>query len=153
MTRRSHVALIGTPAGTISAPVTLTQDSSTTTGLLIKAGSGAPSTQPMFQVVSLDGTTPLMTIYPGVVQFVGTSTGVDTASLQETIKIDGTQNPPCLTIGGLQIWGGASAPTASTVGTAIVGDWYFRSDTPNTANQRVYICTVAGAPGTWTAVA
>jgi hypothetical protein len=41
---------------------------------------------------------------------------------------------------------------ASTLADAhLEGDIYIRTDTPSTANQRVYQCTVAGSPGTWVA--
>ena len=45
------------------------------------------------------------------------------------------------------MWSGSGAPTIA--GTR--GDIYFRTDTPATANQRIYICSVAGAAGaaTW----
>ena len=40
-----------------------------------------------------------------------------------------------------------------TVGSP-VGGFYFRTDTPSTSNQRIYICTVAGAAGaaTWVGI-
>jgi hypothetical protein len=37
-------------------------------------------------------------------------------------------------------------------GAASVGDLYIRLDTPTTSNQRMYRCTTAGTPGTWTAI-
>ena len=45
---------------------------------------------------------------------------------------------------------GTGAPTIA--GTA--GDFYFRTDTPTTADQRIYICTVTGAAGaaTWVGI-
>lgn len=45
-------------------------------------------------------------------------------------------------------WVGSGVPANATVpngGTA--GDFYYRTDTPGTANQRIYICTVSGTPG------
>jgi hypothetical protein len=53
---------------------------------------------------------------------------------------------------GSRIYAGSGAPT-NLVG--VLGDIYFRSDTPSTSNQRVYICTTAGASGggaTWTGI-
>lgn len=44
---------------------------------------------------------------------------------------------------------GAGAPT-SLAGSA--GDYYFRTDTPAAALQRIYICTVTGTPGTWVGI-
>ena len=49
-----------------------------------------------------------------------------------------------------KIHGGTGAPTIA--GTA--GDFFFRTDTPTTTNQRIYICTVSGAAGaaTWVGI-
>lgn len=46
---------------------------------------------------------------------------------------------------GPRLWGGAGAPAAG-LGTA--GDYYFREDTPATANQRVYVNNA----GAWTGI-
>jgi hypothetical protein len=45
---------------------------------------------------------------------------------------------------------GTGAPTIA--GTA--GDFFFRTDTPTTADQRIYVCTVTGAAGaaTWVGI-
>jgi hypothetical protein len=45
---------------------------------------------------------------------------------------------------------GSGAPAIA----GAVGDYYFRRDTPGTANQRIYICTVAGGAGaaTWVGI-
>ncbi len=32
------------------------------------------------------------------------------------------------------------------------GEYFFRTDTPGSANQRIYVCTVAGSPGTWVGI-
>lgn len=72
-------------------------------------------------------------------------------------RIDGIRNPAAMLMPdgtvdqGMRIWSGTGAPSASTVGgNAVVGDLYFRLDTPSTSNQRVYQCTGSGSPGTWT---
>jgi len=40
---------------------------------------------------------------------------------------------------------GTGVPALATVPSGgSVGEFYFRTDTPSTANQRIYICTVAG---------
>ena len=49
-------------------------------------------------------------------------------------------------VGTVKQWGGSGAPPTSLGG---VGDYYFRSDTPSTANQRIYIKT---ASATWTGI-
>jgi hypothetical protein len=68
---------------------------------------------------------------------------------------NGRANPNCMffpknptTTDGPRVFSGSGAPA---VDTAIVGDIWIRTDTPGTANQRVYQCTTAGNPGTWTA--
>ena len=47
---------------------------------------------------------------------------------------------------GGTIWSGTGAPS---IAASVAGDIYFRTDTPSTANQRVYIATAAN---TWTGV-
>ena len=49
-------------------------------------------------------------------------------------------------VGTVKQWGGSGAPPTSLGG---VGDYYFRSDTPSTANQRLYVKT---ASATWTGI-
>lgn len=60
-------------------------------------------------------------------------------------------------VDGWRIWSGTGAPSTTTVGVCAVGDWYLRRDTPSTANQRIYMCTVAssgiGNAGTWVGIA
>lgn len=54
------------------------------------------------------------------------------------------------TAGTAKISSGTGVPTIA--GTA--GDLYIRKDTPTTANQRLYFCTVTGVAGaaTWIAL-
>lgn len=51
---------------------------------------------------------------------------------------------------GATISSGTGAPTIA--GTA--GDFFFRTDTPTVADQRIYVCTVSGAAGaaTWVGI-
>ena len=51
-----------------------------------------------------------------------------------------------LTVGGATILGGSGAPGAAL---GAVGNYYFRTDTPATANQRIYVKTAAA---TWTGI-
>jgi hypothetical protein len=74
------------------------------------------------------------------------------------VGFDGIVSPACLELPngtsaqGPRIWSGSGVPSGSTIGgAAALGDIYLRTDTPSTANQRVYHCTTAGTPGTWTA--
>ena len=52
--------------------------------------------------------------------------------------------------GSATLSSGAGAPTIA--GTA--GDYFFRTDTPTVADQRIYVCTVTGAAGsaTWVGI-
>ncbi len=50
------------------------------------------------------------------------------------------------TAGG-HIWSGSGAPN---IAASVAGDFYFRTDTPSTSSQRIYIATAAN---TWTALA
>lgn len=158
----SDVNIIGTnntTPGAATAPSTLLTDTSSTTGLLIKQGSGAPAGQKAFQLntqagdvfCEFDFTTGLSFIN----QRVGAAAGVFTAV---PTCLNGVQNPPCLqfadgTANGMRLWSGTGVPSSTTVGNGQVGDRYLRRDTPLTALQRVYRCTVAGTPGTWGGIA
>ncbi len=77
-----------------------------------------------------------------------------------TVKVDATV--PAVTIGHagynvpLQL-DGASSLSSGTGAPGIAGaagDFFFRSDTPSVALQRVYVCTVAGGVGlaTWVGI-
>ncbi len=60
---------------------------------------------------------------------------------------DGSISPT----GASQFYAGSGAPTIA--GTA--GDFFFRTDTPATSLQRIYVCTVTGTAGaaTWVGIA
>lgn len=47
---------------------------------------------------------------------------------------------------GSRLWSGSGAPNISA---SVAGDFYFRTDTPSTANQRIYVATAAN---TWTGI-
>lgn len=47
--------------------------------------------------------------------------------------------------------GAPSNPSGVSAGPT-AGDLYFRTDTPSTANQRIYICTVGGGTPTWVGI-
>ena len=55
---------------------------------------------------------------------------------------DGTPTPPPLGI----LYSGSGAPN---IPAATAGSYYFRTDTPATANQRIYVAT---ATNTWTGI-
>ena len=52
--------------------------------------------------------------------------------------------------GAAKLNSGTGAPTIA----GSVGDYFFRTDTPTTADQRIYVCTTAGAAGAavWTGI-
>jgi hypothetical protein len=51
--------------------------------------------------------------------------------------------------GGGHITQGSGAPITPGNITPSAGDLYFRTDTPSTANQRIYICTTGGGSPVW----
>ena len=55
--------------------------------------------------------------------------------------------------GGGSMFSGVGAPGAKVNGKPpLAGDLYLRIDTPSTANQRLYVCTVGGATPTWVGI-
>lgn len=51
------------------------------------------------------------------------------------------------------LYHGSGAPSLpGGVSSVNAGDYYFRSDTPSTASQRIYVCTVGGAAPTWVGI-
>jgi len=63
-----------------------------------------------------------------------------------TVTTTGAVSPGNGTTAGPAHWGGTGAPAT---GLGAVGDYYFRSDTPSTANQRIYVKTAAAV---WTGI-
>lgn len=47
---------------------------------------------------------------------------------------------------------GSGAPSKPAGVNPASGDLYFRTDTPGTANQRIYVCTVGGGTPTWVGI-
>ena len=92
-------------------------------------------------------------IFPNAVDTINNQPDAETAdaimAIQQSLLPGGT--PPAGIVGsagtagiavgngttaGPRLWGGTGAPAA---GLGANGDYYFRSDTPGTANQRVYV--------------
>lgn len=144
-----------TTPGVATYPSVLNADTTTNPQLKIRRGVLAPPAQPTLQIVDKDGTTVLFEIgHDGHVKAFGMKLAGSPGFLQSETFLNGQQNPPCVQLAnGARIWGGTGAPSASTVGTGRLGDIYLRRDTPSTANQRYYVCTVAGTPGTWQGIA
>lgn len=47
---------------------------------------------------------------------------------------------------------GSGAPTTPDGVNPVAGVIYFCTDTPSTANQRIYVCTVGGGTPTWVGI-
>lgn len=54
--------------------------------------------------------------------------------------------------GGGRLSQGSGAPATPNTINPVAGDIYFRTDTPGTPNQRIYICTVGGGTPTWVGI-
>jgi hypothetical protein len=144
--------------GAAAPPVTLPMDNTSTAGLTVTFGTPSPTGLPALRVTTSSGA-PVFNVFPFSVRADGSRVGVIATFGAGETSIDGTQSIPPLTLqdgtgtGGsaaiAQMWSGTGAPGASTVGTAAVGDIYLRRDGGGAANVNVYICTVAGSPGTW----
>jgi hypothetical protein len=72
--------------------------------------------------------------------------GVSGGTFTGNVASNSSLQPGNGTTPGPHIWGGSGAP-ATALGA--IGDYYFRSDTPSTANQRLYVKTGAS---TWTGI-
>ncbi|MHB8573553.1 MAG: peptidase associated/transthyretin-like domain-containing protein [Candidatus Dormibacteria bacterium] len=56
-------------------------------------------------------------------------------------------------VGGLRVFQGSGAPPNTVNGAEPQGgDIWLRTDTPSTANQRVYICTTGGSSPVWSGI-
>jgi len=119
-----------TGGSTIKQPLVYTNGYTVYTRL-----SGLIPSKPLTGVDAVGGT-----VYP-IVTGWNDDPGRDRASLMLDTGAGGL---------GPQISGGNAAPAIA--GTA--GDFYFRTNTPGSANQRIYVCTVAGAAGaaTWVGI-
>jgi len=54
--------------------------------------------------------------------------------------------------GGGSISQGSGAPSKPNGVNPTAGDYYFRTDTPSTSNQRIYVCTTGGASPVWSGI-
>lgn len=159
----SKINIIGTnqtTPGAATAPSTLLTDTTTTTGLLIKQGAGAPATQVPIRVIDTNGTTKLWEVTnAGHVACYGMRMGATIGVFNSGVFLNGQGSIPCLQLpdgtstNGIKIYMGSGVPSGTTVNAGRVGDMYLRIDTPSTSNQRIYMCTAAGSPGTWSGIA
>lgn len=139
-----------------------TPNSGTTPGVAITAGPGSASNQGTL-FVSDHASAPIFTV-SSVSAYVwgdrfpiynsGSSSWVgfrsDTIN-GYTFTIGVVNFPDGTTNQGMNLRAGTGVPSASTIsGWAELGDVYHRRD--GSGGTRIYICTAAGSPGTWTAV-
>jgi hypothetical protein len=135
----------------------LLTDNTSTTGLTITQGSGAPGSQKAFQVKASDGTVICehdWTNWLFVNMKVGAAENV--GSSFPPACLNGQQDPPCIEMPdqssvGQRWWSGTGVPTSTTVGDGRVGDMYIRRD--GGVGTYLYRCTADGSPGTWGAIA
>jgi hypothetical protein len=159
MSRSEIVGSNQTTPGAMTAPSTLLTDTTSTTGLLIKQGAGAPATQVPLRVVDSTGSTLFEVTNAGHVASYGMRMGAANGVFTSGVYLNGQGSIPCLQLpdgtstNGMKFYMGSGLPSGTTVNTGQVGDIYLRVDTPSTVSQRVYICTVAGTPGTWNGIA
>ena len=145
-------------------------DGTTNQGAHLFTGTGAPSSsniQGSAQMATSGAQTGTSAVASGLVLTTTVnlmSTG-GTAVMQATDGVGNAQTltlsftglsgntlTGCAIVSGTSSWNIASGTivTCSTNGWGELGDVYHRRD--GSAGSRVYICTVAGQPGTWTAV-
>jgi len=159
MSKSTIIGTNQTTPGAATAPSSLLTDATTTTGLLIKQGVGAPATQVPFRIKDTDGSTILEVTNAGHLAAYGVKLGATNGVFNSGANINGVLDIPCLelpngvTNNGIKIYMGSGVPSGTTVNPGRVGDLYMRKDTPSTSNQRIYMCTVAGTPGTWVGIA
>lgn len=90
------------------------------------------------------GQTPF-TAYDNKVTTTGTSDSQQ-ADTYATYVATGSVQPGNNTTAGGHLWSGSGAPN---IAASVAGDYYLRTDTPGTANQRLYVAT---AGNTWSAI-
>ena len=95
---------------------------------------------------------------------IGTGDSMNLTSINATLGItgDGAGNVGFTSVrslmfssgltGGGFISQGSGAPVKPGGVNPVAGDIYFRTDTPSTVNQRIYICTVGGGSPTWVGI-
>ena len=87
---------------------------------------------------------------------MGAWSGVFTESAQLLpwwgIQLGGSAGPTIYGGSGAPLPAGITAQLTAYGAAASAGDFYLRTDATGTADERLYICTVAGNPGTWTGI-
>lgn len=89
-------------------------------------------------------------ITKNVSYFAQNSTGQTVSGVNPDGSLQSGSNVGGSGVIGAKIWSGTGAPNLpGNTSNPTAGDLYIRTDTPSTANQRIYICTVGGATPTW----
>jgi hypothetical protein len=127
-------------------------DSVSSTGMKLWSGGGLP-TRTVTDLVT-NGTT---TITSATASFSSsTDVGmfiVGSTNITNGTRITSVTNSTTAVISATATGSGSGGTLTLTKigGAAEIGDLYIRIDSPTTSNQRIYQCTMAGTPGTWTA--
>ena len=118
----SKTEIIGsnqTTPGAATAPSTLLTDTTSTTGLLIKQGAGAPASQVPIQVKDYSGVVVWEVTNAGHMVVYNMRLGAVAGVFQQPVSLNGQQNPPCVQLPdgtssvGLRIWSGTDVPGRS----------------------------------------
>lgn len=131
--RNSYIAKPDLVSTTLIDPVTLTgDDSSTNGGLAIAMNSGAGLGQSGFETRTSGGTRQVFAPNVGGPLAFGLDMRCYSAAGGSYAAFNGSQTVPCLELPdgtsaqGAKLWSGTGAPSSTTVGTAAVGDMYWR---------------------------
>jgi hypothetical protein len=129
------------------------------TALLIKMASGN-STGNALDIRDTSGTQRLVVSRIGALRTIGQGILTQNGSGQ-TVNALNPNGDSSVQIGnnisgtgalGARLWSGSGAPSKPGNTNPTAGDWFLRTDTPSTANQRLYVCTTGGASPVWAGV-
>jgi hypothetical protein len=151
--------IVMTTNATGSASVqTVTFTEANLTALRIDMSAGQ-TTGNAISVYDTSGAQRFVVSRAGIPRNIGVQYIVQNGSAQGVLQLnqDGSVQPGANVSGtgslGAKIWSGSGAP--SKPGNNVnptTGDFYFRTDTPTTPTQIVYVCTTGGATPVWAGV-
>lgn len=153
------VVMNGNATSTVSSQ-TVTLSEPDLTGLRINMASGQ-TTGNALEVWDTGGTQRFTVSRAGIPRTQGVQFVVQNGSAQGVTQLnqDGGIQPGNNKSGtgalGAKLWSGAFDPTSNTKPGNVnptAGDFFFRTDTPSSSSQRIYICTTGGASPVWTAL-
>lgn len=118
-------------SATLVYPVTETTDDASSWGLSILGNASSPLDQQLLQVQNAAGTVQLTNGVTGGPILVNADIRVAHAYGGAYAAFNGSAAVPCLELPdgagqGSKVWSGTGAPSSTTVGTAAVGDYYWR---------------------------